>query len=163
MISVIISASDDGEALARLLTALVPAAAEGLVREVVVVGATGLAAEVAADAGAVAYETFALAFERTRGPWVAGFPLAATFSSDWMAELADHMRRAPNEPARLSARGFSLRAPEGWLAPKRLAPSAVVVEQDLQTLARRGRRLRILDLAGGMQRNRRGDGRRGRH
>jgi hypothetical protein len=163
LISVIITASDDGEALARLLTALVPAAAEGLVREVAVVGATGLAAEVAEDAGADAYETFALAFERARGPWVAGLPLAATFSSDWMAEIADHMRRAPNEPARLTARGFSLRAPEGWLAPKRLAPSALVVEQDLQALARRGRRLRILDLAGGMQRNRRGDGRRGRH
>lgn len=162
MISVILIASDDGEALARLLTALVPAAAEGLVREVAVVGATGLAAEIAGDAGADLYEAFGLAFERTRGPWVGGLPLAATFSSDWIATVADHMRRAPNEPARLTARGFSLRAPEGWLAPKRLAPSAVVVEQDLQALARRGRRLRVLELAGGMQRHRRGDRGRGR-
>jgi hypothetical protein len=161
VISAIILASDDGQALARLLTALVPAAAEGLVREAAVVGATGLAAEVAADAGADLYEAFGPAFERTRGPWVAGLPLAATFSSDWMAELADHMRRPANEPARLTVRGFSLRAPEGWLVPKRLAPSAVVVEQDLQALARRGRRLRVLDLAGGMQRNRRGDRGRG--
>ena len=158
MISVIVTASDDAEALARLLTALVPAAAEGLVREVAVVGARGLAAEVAEDAGADRYEASGAAFERARGPWVVGLPLAAALAPDWMAEIADHMRRAPNEPARLTARGFSLRAPEGWLVPKRLAPSAVVVEQDLQALARRGRRLRVLALAGGMQRNRRGDG-----
>ena len=157
MISVIITASDDGEALARLLTALVPAAAEGLVREVAVVGASGAAAEVAADAGADLYDAFRPAFERARGPWVAGLPLSAALASDWMAELADHMRRAPSQPARITSRGFSLRAPEGWLAPKRLAPSADVVEQDLQALARRGRRLRVLDLADGMQRNRRGD------
>ena len=163
MISVIITASDDAEALARLLTALVPAAAEGLVREVAVVGATGLAAEVAEDAGADRYDALGPAFERARGPCVMGLPLTAAFSSDWMPTVADHMRRAPNEPARLVARGFSLRAPEGWLLPKRLAPSAVVVEQDLQALARRGRRLRILDLADSVQRNRRGDGRRGRH
>lgn len=157
MISVIITASDDGEALARLLSALVPAAAEGLVREVAVVGASGAAAEVAEDAGADLYDAFGPAFERARGPWVAGLPLAAALAPGWMADFADHLRRAPNEPARLVARGFSLRAPEGWLAPKRLAPSAGVVEQDLQALARRGRRLRVLDLAGGMQRNRRGD------
>jgi hypothetical protein len=157
VISVIITASDDGEALARLLTALVPAAAEGLVREVAVVGARGAAAEIAEDAGADLCDAFGPAFERARGPWVAGVPLAAALATDWMAELADHMRRAPGEPARLTARGFRLRAPEGWLVPKRLAASAVVVEQDLQALARRGRRLRVLDLAGGMQRNRRGD------
>ena len=162
MISVIVTASDDGEALARLLAALVPAAAEGLVREVAVVGARGAAAEVAEDAGADPYPTFSAAFERARGPWVAGLPLAAVLVPDWMATVGDHVRGAPNEPARLSARGFSLRAPEGWLLPKRLAPSARVVEQDLQALARRGRRLRVLDLAGGMQRNRRGDRGRGR-
>jgi hypothetical protein len=159
---VIINVSDDGEAMVRLLTALVPAAAEGLVREVAVVGARGAAAEVAEDAGAGCYDAFSAAFERARGPWVAGLPLAAGLAQDWMAVVAAHVRRAPDAPARLTARGFSLRAPEGWLLPKRLAPSAGVVEQDLQALARRGRRLRVLDLAGGMQRNRRGDGGRGR-
>ena len=157
----IISASNDGEALARMLAALVPAAAEGLVREVAVVGATGLAAEVAEDAGADRYEAFDAAFERARGPWVAGLPLAASLTADWMAIVADHLRRE-QAPARLTARGFSLRAPGGWLAPKRIAPSAGVMEQDLQALARRGRRLRVLDLAGGVQRNRGGNRGRGR-
>ena len=146
MISVIVIASDDGEALAQLLTSLVPAAAEGLVREVAVVGASGAAAEVAEDAGANRCDAFGEAFERARGPWIAGLPLSAALSPDWMEVVADHMRRAPNQPARLVAGGFSWRASEGWLAPKRLGPSAVVVEQDLQALARSGRRLRVLEL-----------------
>jgi hypothetical protein len=141
----IVSASDDGEALARLLAALVSAAAEGLVREVAVVGATGLAREVAEDAGADSYDAFGQAFERARGPWVASVPLAAVLAPDWMEIVADHQRRRPDEPARLVQRGFSLRGREGWLAPKRLAPSAGAVEQDLQRVARRGRRLRVLD------------------
>jgi hypothetical protein len=145
LISLIVTASDDGQALARLLTSFVPAAAEGLVREVAVVGAAGAALAVAEDAGADVYNTFGPAFERARGPWVASVHLAAVLAPDWMEIVAEHLRREPAEPARLVARGFTLRGREGWLAPKRLAPSAVVVEQDLQRLARRGRTLRILD------------------
>jgi hypothetical protein len=145
VISVIVTASEDGKALARLLTALVPAAAEGLVREVAVVGARGVAAEVAEDAGADRYDGFAAALAGARGPWIAGVPLAAILAPDWMELIAVHIRREPLAPARLAARGFSLRAPEGWLVPKALAASAGAVEQDLQRVARRGRRLRILD------------------
>src|SRR5580658_2551667 len=149
MISVLINATGDAKALARLLTALVPAAAEGLVREVAVVGAEGVGAELSLDAGADLYDDFAGAAERARGPWIAGLPLATTFAPDWMELLADHLAREPAAPARLVARpgGFRLRGgPEGWLVPKRLAPSAGAVEQDLQRLARLGgRRLRALD------------------
>lgn len=148
MISFIISATDDGEALARLLSALVPAVAEGLAREAAVVGARGAAAEVAEDAGAGLYEGFGPAFEQARGPWVGGLPADAVLTADWMALVAAHLRHAPPAPARLVARGLSLRPGRaGWLAPKRLAPSAVVVEQDLQRLARGGRRLRVLNRA----------------
>lgn len=145
MISVIVTASDDAKALARLLTALVPAAAEGLVREVAAVGAVGAAADVAEDTGADLYGTFGEALERSRGPWVAGAPLGAVLARDWMEILAAHLRREPPEPARLTRRGFSFRVPEGWLVPKALAPSAGAVEQDLQRIARLGRRLRVLD------------------
>jgi hypothetical protein len=146
VISVILTASDDARALARLLTALVPAAAEGLVREVAVVDAAGLAAEVAEDAGARRHDSFAAALEQARGPWIAGVPLTAVFAPDWMELVAGHLRGDHGQPARLAQRGFSLRGPEGWLVPK--AASVGALEQDLQRIARRrGRRLRILDRA----------------
>ena len=149
MISVLITAPDDPRALTRLLTALVPAAAEGLVREVAVIGAEGPAHTIADDAGAGLYGAFAEAFEKAKGPWIAGLPAGPSFSSDWMELSPAHLAREPAAPARLMVcrpGGFSFGgAPEGWLVPKRLATSAVVVEQDLQRLARRGRRLRVLD------------------
>jgi hypothetical protein len=145
LISFIVTASGDAKALARLLTDLVPAAAEGLVREVAVVGAAGVAAEVADDAGAGLYETFGAAFDAARGPWLASVPLASVLARDWMEIVAAHLRAEPPRPARLLARGFTVPGRAGWLVPKRLAPSAGAVEQDLQRIARRGRRLRVLD------------------
>jgi hypothetical protein len=145
LISVIVTASDDAKAIARLLTALVPAAAEGLVRGVAVVRATGAAAEVAEDCGADLYDAFGEAAARARGPWIAAVPLATMFAPDWMELVAEHLRRDPPQPARLVARGFNWRAPQGWLVPKAQAPSVGTAEQDFQRVARLGRRLRILD------------------
>jgi hypothetical protein len=145
LISFIVTASGDAKLLARLLTDLVPAAAEGLAREVAVVGATDLTAEVADDAGAGLYDNFAAAVDAARGPWLAGLPLAAVLARDWMEIVAAHLRAEPPRPARLLARGFTLPGRAGWLVPKRLLASAGAVEQDLQRIARRGRRLRILD------------------
>jgi hypothetical protein len=151
LISVLVTASDEPKALTRLLTALVPAAAEGLVREVAVIGAVGPALAIADDAGAGLYDAFTSAWDAARGPWVAGVPIAAAFAPDWMERLEAHLATEPQTPARLVAGGLSLSAgPGGWLVPKQLAASALassaaVVEQDLQRLARRGRRLRILD------------------
>ena len=149
MISVLITASDDAKAMTRLLTALVPAAAEGLVREVAVIGAIGPAHSIADDAGAGLYDDFAEAFAKAKGPWVAGLPAGPNLAPDWMELVSAHLAKDGEQPARLVARsrGLSLSAgPEGWLAPKRLAGSAGVVEHDLQRMARRGGgRLRILD------------------
>jgi hypothetical protein len=147
LISVLVTASDEPKALTRLLTALVPAAAEGLVRDVAVIGAKGPALAIADDAGAELYDAFAEAFQRAKGPWVAGLPLGSNLAPGWMELLFAHLAKEPPAPARLVARSarLSLSAgPDGWLVPKRLAASAVV-EQDLQRLARRGGRLRILD------------------
>jgi hypothetical protein len=149
VISVIVTASDDPKPLARLLTALVPAAADGLVKEVAVVGAAGPSEELADDAGADLRASFAEAVAQAKGEWVAGLPLAAVFTTDWMHVIAQHMARDEAAPARLTARanGLSLSGgPEGWLVPRKLVPSAVAAEQDIHRLARRGgRRLRILD------------------
>jgi hypothetical protein len=151
MISVLITAGDDGKALARLLSQLVPAVAEGLVREAAVIGGDAASRAVADDAGAALFAAgaFAEALEQARGPWIAGLPLTALFRPDWIGQLTSHLARGDEAPARLvvvSGFGFGVR-PEGWLVPKRLAAtSAVVVEHDLQRLARRGgRALRVLD------------------
>jgi hypothetical protein len=151
MISVIIAAADDPKPLARLLAALVPAAADGLVREVAVIGAGGPSRAVAEDAGADLYASFGEALERAKGPWLAGLPLGAIPVGDWMEEVAAHLAREPATPARIVTRPAGRlfgAAPEGWLAPRSLAASAAgAAEQRIQRLARRGggRRLRILD------------------
>jgi hypothetical protein len=150
VISVILTASTDAEALARLLSALVPGAAEGLVREVAVIGAVGASGAVADEMGADLFEAggFAEAFGRARHDWVAGLPLGAALTSDWIERLAVHVSCEPPSAARLVAGSGLLSlgfGAEGWLVPKGLAPSAAFVEQDLQRLARRsGVRLRIL-------------------
>ena len=150
MISVILNAGEDHKALSRLLAALVPGAADGLIREVAVLGAMGLSVDVADDAGADLYGAgaFAEAFAHTQGPWIAGLPLTAGFAPDWIAELGLHLARAPASPARLVVREFGLTpGPEGWLLPRTVALSAAARpgEQHLQRLARRsGRRLRVL-------------------
>ena len=86
MLSVVITASDDARALSRLLTALVPGAAEHLVRDVVVRGAKGASHEIADDAGATIVEgaDFAEALARTRGDWIAGLPVTVTLRSGWI-------------------------------------------------------------------------------
>ena len=149
MISVLITAPDDPKALTRLLTALVPAAAEGLVREVAVIGAVGPSHAIADDAGAELYAGFAEACQKAKGPWLAGLPPELNFAPDWMELVIAHLAKDAQQPARLVARSSGLRlssTPEGWLVPKNLAGSAGVVEHDLQRLARRGGgRLRILD------------------
>ncbi len=149
MITAIIRASEDATALAALLGALVPAAAEGLVREVAVLGAAATSAEIADDAGAVLYaaDAFADAVAAAKGVWLAGMPLGVRLAPDWMGVVSAHVAMGPLAARLIGPGGLSFAPrPEGWLVPKAQAPSAGAVEQDLQRLARRsGRRLRVFD------------------
>jgi len=150
MLTMIVSASDDAPALARLLTALVPAVAGEVLADVVVRGAAGASLEIAEDAGATIADgpLFSEALALARGDWLAGLPLTAAFMPAWVETLAAHMAMSPAAPARLVAHGglFARRGAEGWLVPRALAPSAGAAEHDLQRLARRrgAGRLRIL-------------------
>jgi hypothetical protein len=148
MISVLIVASDDEAALARLLTQLVPAAAEGLVRDVLVVGAAGPSRDVALDAGATLVEPGQAPLGGARGEWLLGLPLGARLRPEWMEVVSRHLATPPPTPARLARTGLwpSGRRDEGWLAPLALASGGRTGEKDLERLARRrGRVLRVLE------------------
>jgi hypothetical protein len=152
VISVILTATGDVRALGRLLAALVPAAAEGLVREVAVLGGDAESVALADDAGAhlFAAGAFEQALVSTKGPWIAWLPEQAILSAGWTETLAGYLEAAHGGPARLTAKpGFlGLRyGPEGWLAPK-TAVLAGATQQDLERLARRsGRRLGVFHRA----------------
>ncbi len=147
MLSVIITASDDTAALVRLLTTLVSGVANEVVSDAVILGAAGESLEVAEDCGATAVrgDDFAEAVRQTRGDWLARLPLGVALTPGWIEALARHMAAAP-EAAELVAEAGFLRAsgPKGWLVPRALVRSTGAVERDFQSLARRGRRLRIL-------------------
>ncbi|MBV9995098.1 MAG: cell wall biosynthesis glycosyltransferase [Caulobacteraceae bacterium] len=149
MLSVVISASDDAGALARLLAALVEGVTAELVADVVVWGASGLSRAVADEAGATLAEAgdLAAAVGLARGRWIAGLPLGAALAPGWIEAVAEHMGRTPPAPARLLAPGRFLlrRRPQGWLVPKSAAILGVS-EEDLERLAGLGgaRRLRVL-------------------
>jgi len=148
MISVVIDARGGAEALARLLAGLVPAAADGVVREVLVFGADARSRDVADDAGARICADFAGAATAAKGPWLALLPLGVTVGSDFIAAMATHAQTAEEVAARLCVGGGLLgaRTPEGWLAPIGPRTSARPVQKDFERLARRsGRRLRVLD------------------
>jgi hypothetical protein len=147
VLSVIITATDDTAALVRLLTLLVSGVANEVVSDAVILGATGESLDVAEDCGATAIpgDDFAEALRQARGDWLARLPLGVALTPGWIETLARHMAAAP-EAAELVAEGGFLRGagPKGWIVPRALAPSAGAVERDFQSLARRGRRLRIL-------------------
>lgn len=147
MISVVIDAGEGAEALASLLAALVPGAAEGIIREVLVFGASGPSAEVADDCGAKVCDDFAAALAAAKGPWLAQLPLGVVIARDFFVDVGRHVRAMEGTAARLVAprRLLSGRALEGWLAPLDPRPSATPVQKDFERLARRsGRRLRVL-------------------
>ena len=103
MLSVVIPTKNSEEGLARTLSSLVAAAAEGVVREVVVVDhASGDGTRVVADAagctlveGPADWEgcvALGLAAAR-RGPWVLVLPPNVFLDGDWVRETASFVER----------------------------------------------------------------------
>ncbi|CAN7399480.1 hypothetical protein LJR164_002503 [Phenylobacterium sp. LjRoot164] len=85
MISVVVTSADSDRDLAALLAALVPAAVDGLVREVLVVdgGSTDAAVAICEDAGADLVTGFAAALRRARGDYVLALPLSLRLRPGW--------------------------------------------------------------------------------
>jgi hypothetical protein len=146
---VLVDGSRAPRALGALLTALVPAATDGLVREVLVVGASGIAREIADDAGARLADDLCSAVSSAKGPWMVWLPAGAGLAAGWMEAMRVHVESAGDRPARLvDRRRLFGRSLEGWLSPKP-ALSACVAQQDLQRIVRGlgRRRLRVLERA----------------
>lgn len=104
MLTVVIATSNDEERLAYTLAALVPAAAEGFVREVIVADAGSSDATTAvADAtgcvlivgqGTVGERLHRAAEQASRGDWLLFLPPGAVLESRWEAEAGAFIERA---------------------------------------------------------------------
>jgi glycosyltransferase involved in cell wall biosynthesis len=133
MISVVIATQNDERLAGPLLTALVPAAVEGLVRQVIIVdgGSTDATLEIAKDCGADVMELsgpaearLAAGCERAKGDWLLILDPTVTPPPGWEAAAREHIGRGPDKAAWFSpARGGLLGGPPkayGLLVSRRL-------------------------------------------
>lgn len=116
MITVVVPAHDSAEALAGLLTTLVPAAVDGLVKDVVIAdaGSEDATSELCEESGATLVRgSIAAAAARGRGNWLMILAPETRLPSGWRESVAEHVVRNL-QPALL------LEPPKGsWLADRR--------------------------------------------
>ena len=93
MISVIVPTAESERDLAALLSVLVPAAVDGLVREVMVVdaGPSRATAAICEDAGADVLAGFADALRRARGDYVLALPASLRLRPGWDESVRRHL------------------------------------------------------------------------
>jgi glycosyltransferase involved in cell wall biosynthesis len=112
MISVIVPTFNDAPRLAACLAPLVPAAMEGLVRELIVVdsGSTDQTLEIADDAGALiltgqgdAAARWDQGIAKAKGPWLLLLEPAVRLEFGWEAAAKKHLN-GPRTPARFRLR-----------------------------------------------------------
>lgn len=130
MISVIIPTLNDERRLTACLAPLVPAAMEGLVRELIVVdgGSSDATFEIADDAGAKFIRSSGEATARiaegakvAKGPWLLVLDPGVRLDYGWEAAALMHMN-ARKSPAR-----FRLQSGEGGMLPRLFQPKAHAV------------------------------------
>jgi glycosyltransferase involved in cell wall biosynthesis len=108
MITVVLPTFNHAHVLGHVLASLVPAALDGLVKEVVVAdaGSTDATLEVAEDAGArivVGVDDrglrLAAGCEAARGTWLMSLDPEAVLPEAWRAAVEDHLLRRPSADA----------------------------------------------------------------
>ncbi|MBV9509066.1 MAG: glycosyltransferase [Caulobacteraceae bacterium] len=126
MISVVIATLNDERRLTGTLAALVPAAVDGFVREVILAdgGSNDSTREIADDAGAVIVEAgLAGACHQAKEPWLLVLDPGARLAPGWEAVAHAHTQASPQRAGRIElgrAAGLG-----GWLS-RRLGRSTVV-------------------------------------
>ena len=141
MLSVIIPTCDSAAELQGLLAALVPAAVDGLVREVICADAasTDPTAEICEDAGAKLLTGGLVAAARAaKGEWVLVLPAEIQLQRDWAEALKTHLTRG-KRPAVL--RG--VREP-GLAARFRRVPAGLLAEAAKLTVRAETRDVAVL-------------------
>lgn len=96
MLSVIIPSADGADPLQRLLAALVPAAVDGLVRDVLLVGAADAACDqLCEDSGVVRAGDMTAAARSARSDRILVLPASVRLAHDWQDAMKRHLGRAP--------------------------------------------------------------------
>jgi glycosyltransferase involved in cell wall biosynthesis len=125
MLSVIIPTLDSAADLQGLLTALVPAAMDGLVREVICAdaGSTDPTLEICEETGArVIAGGLIAAAKAARGEWVLLLPAEIRLQADWAEAIKAHLIRGKRAAVLRGARE------PGLFARFATVPAALVVE-----------------------------------
>jgi len=144
VISVIIPTLNDEARLVGTLSPIVPAAMQGLVRELIVVdgGSTDATLEIADDAGAILLNDagdiearLAAGAARAKGPWVLCIEPGVELEPGWQAAVEKHMTRS-----RQAAR-FDVRHRDAGLMGKLIAPQVVAFIAPIGDLSSKGPRL----------------------
>jgi cellulose synthase/poly-beta-1,6-N-acetylglucosamine synthase-like glycosyltransferase len=131
MISVVIATLNDERTLGDTLGALVAAAVDALVREVIVVdgGSTDHTLEIADDAGArilkgAGPEGIAQGMALAKGDWLLVLDAKAPPPSGWENAILDHVREHPDNAAwwgqKRGAAFWKSPKPQGVLVPRAL-------------------------------------------
>jgi len=144
MISVIIATCDHERALGSLLTALVPAAVDGVVRQVIVAdgGSTDATLDIALDSGADVLELtgpaearLAAGCAQAKGDWLLFLDPGVVPPPGWEAAARAHMDAWPDRAAWFApGRGGLLGGPPaacGLLVSRRMLETAGGYRQDL--------------------------------
>jgi hypothetical protein len=159
MLTVVIEANDDPEALVRTLTSLVHGAMEGIVREVVVHDryASQHIARVADHAGCRVLDDneFIAGLQAAKGTWLLALEPGARLSENWIEAVLSHTERTTRagrfSPSRASAISWLARLlrptraiSKGLLVTKAQAISQLRAGEGIDALAARLRPVRVL-------------------
>jgi glycosyltransferase involved in cell wall biosynthesis len=124
MISVIVPTLNNAATLPACLGALVPAAVDAIVTEVILVdgGSTDATLEIAEDAGVKRADSVAAAVASAKSDWLLLLPADLRLETGWDAEAAAHVQTA-------GGRGGRFRSAQWW--PLRLGDRrALLIRRD---------------------------------